>query len=689
MVWGWMIGVLNFRAATVSLNELYLDPENPRLTVWPIGARPKTELTDSRLQQRLLKQIVGPKDAEIQDLLTSFRSVGFLLVNQIQVVKVREHVYKVLEGNRRVAALKRMLEMHRDGEGEEGELSSELFEEVPVVIYEDAQESQLQVVRGLQHIGGAKDWPAINQALHIREMVRRSGDQRSVANMMGISIVRLRRALRTLSLIDGFLESDYSARFDGSMYSLFEELIRNVQIRSWIEWDESTMEPRNLVNTERLFSWVGVSSERDTLSDDDNTDLDLDPGQRPRDRDTPIIATVNEARRLPRILYDKDLISVMESTGSLKSAEDKMGRVSRWSRENQTSSPTPQVRELLRPHAGGRFGSIQVDNYRALSGIRLDDLRRVNLLAGINNAGKTSMLEAIYLLTQGNDVSGLYDVYRRRGKFRDEAKARWLDGQLPDIIRVSGSYGVEPLTLRVSRTHESDSTLDKNAYLSTISLRYEIGSEVLESRSRLYDGRQSETFFESVRHLCNSALGSPFLAQEHKEIRYFHQQTVAEKKLDRIVEFLRSEVDAGIQSIQLVDADFPQFMVDHQDFSQSVDLTQFGEGVQRIFHLCLMFAAAANGVLFIDELENAIHHSLLGKFTALVEELATAFDVQVFMTSHSRECIESFIYHCQDIGEISAYRLQREGETVKALHAAGHDLKRLIETLDVDLRGGV
>ena len=73
------------------------------------------------------------------------------------------------------------------------------------------------------------------------------------------------------------------------------------------------------------------------------------------------------------------------------------------------------------------------------------------------------------------------------------------------------------------------------------------------------------------------------------------------------------------------------------------DLTQFGEGVQRIFHIGLLFAYARGGIVLIDEFENAIHYTLLRPFTRLVQELAIKFDVQVFLTSHSKECIDAFV----------------------------------------------
>ena len=45
------------------------------------------------------------------------------------------------------------------------------------------------------------------------------------------------------------------------------------------------------------------------------------------------------------------------------------------------------------------YKSIQIDGFRGLKQLRMEDLRRVNLLVGKNSCGKTSILEAFFLLS--------------------------------------------------------------------------------------------------------------------------------------------------------------------------------------------------------------------------------------------------------------------------------------------------
>src|SRR5260370_28501577 len=57
--------------------------------------------------------------------------------------------------------------------------------------------------------------------------------------------------------------------------------------------------------------------------------------------------------------------------------------------------------------------SLQIRNFRGLKDVTLRELRRVNLLVGGNDTGKTSVLEALILLVgDGNLISQLPFTFR-------------------------------------------------------------------------------------------------------------------------------------------------------------------------------------------------------------------------------------------------------------------------------------
>ena len=53
------------------------------------------------------------------------------------------------------------------------------------------------------------------------------------------------------------------------------------------------------------------------------------------------------------------------------------------------------------------FTTLKITDFRGFADLRLDGLRRVNLVVGRNNAGKTSLLEAIALVANPEQAASL------------------------------------------------------------------------------------------------------------------------------------------------------------------------------------------------------------------------------------------------------------------------------------------
>ena len=93
------------------------------------------------------------------------------------------------------------------------------------------------------------------------------------------------------------------------------------------------------------------------------------------------------------------------------------------------------------------------------------------------------------------------------------------------------------------------------------------------------------------------------------------------------------------------------------------------------------------GVLLVDEFENAIHTELLVEFTRLVRDLAVELNVQVFLSTHSKEAIDAFVLNGHRTDDIIGYALNRTDDDVKARRYDGNKLRKLHDAVDFDLRG--
>ena len=139
-----------------NIKNLYLDPNNYRFidndNYVPISS---DKITDSNIQKRARLFIEGKKREGVKDLLNSFKANGFLNVDVIQLKALGDHNFLVLEGNRRVTALKILQEEYQAGL-DIGKLNPETFKKVPSEIYQDQDESEHLIIMGLKHISGNK-----------------------------------------------------------------------------------------------------------------------------------------------------------------------------------------------------------------------------------------------------------------------------------------------------------------------------------------------------------------------------------------------------------------------------------------------------------------------------------------------------------------------------------------------------
>lgn len=90
--------------------------------------------------------------------------------------------------------------------------------------------------------------------------------------------------------------------------------------------------------------------------------------------------------------------------------------------------------------------------------------------------------------------------------------------------------------------------------------------------------------------------------------------------------------------------------------------------------------------------KNAGIQDLLGSFTAFVAKLAKEFSVQVFATTHSKECIDGFVDACragvQD--DFAFIGLVNTPDNVRSARVfSGRQYVEACDLADVDLRGVV
>jgi len=103
------------KARKISVRKLWLDPNNYRLIHEPDYVPVEAwQVKDKQVARRTFRLLAGERNQHITDLIESFRANGYLPVDMIQVRDLGDGDYLVVEGNRRVAALKHLAQQYEE-----------------------------------------------------------------------------------------------------------------------------------------------------------------------------------------------------------------------------------------------------------------------------------------------------------------------------------------------------------------------------------------------------------------------------------------------------------------------------------------------------------------------------------------------------------------------------------------------
>jgi len=709
------------KRSTINIKNLNLDPNNYRFIdsndYTPI---PEEDLTLPDVQRRTSSLILGKNGENVKDLIDSFRKNGYLPVDQIQVRKLKNGKYLVVEGNRRIACLSFMQGRYEKIAYDLGKLDPEIFSNLAVVWYQDADEKHHKILMGLKHISGNKKWPTINQAQLIKDLhtqYHMTADE--VCQSIGISRQEFLSTLNTLALIDQYRASEYGDQFSSEKFSVFREIIKKNNIRNWISWNDVLRTAENSNNILRLFSWI--SEESDSISDDQDDDSSIINYERKLE---PAITTALQIRELGKIVEDEGALTILDETRNLSEASrssnvltkdkakkalnnieqeittlfnasqyvtdqdrEKIHELSkRLDRAVETPQDLSSNKEYLcifdQPKI--HFSDFKINHFRRIQDLKIINISRINIFAGINNSGKTSVLEAIYLLTSLNAPRNFINVISRRAKEPAfEIDMPWFVEQIPDT-NIVGTFNENVIKLSITRELR-DEIDDPIYYLMSSLFNVEVNDNKFSSEIHYFEKTRPKSEGQA-KILCHSIFSSPFSLEEKDTIEECHSRSLKNSSKQDIVNFIREHIDQNVDNIEL--DKHHRFTVIHKILNPNPDLSKFGEGTQRIFNIGLLFACAENGVLIIDEFENAIHASLLPKFVKFIDEMARKFNVQVFLSTHSKECIEAFLVNSEiDKKTISAYSLVNAEHAIKVEYFSGEELARLINNIDFDIRG--
>lgn len=353
----------------------------------------------------------------------------------------------------------------------------------------------------------------------------------------------------------------------------------------------------------------------------------------------------------------------------------------------------------------------EVSNFRCFRELKIADLERVNLITGVNNVGKTALLEALFLHCGAYNPALVLKLSAFRGVETVKLELGWwaetpwnsLFSEFDTSKRVeltgeNEAKGRRVLRLQVIRQpeelakirhfiqHSPDKTesvpLSSEA-AQVLELEYDESSGQRGSYYMILDQRgvRSEPIppsppFQAFFMAARVRIPPAEDAERFGNLDKIGRQGVLLKVLQLIEPRLRrlSVVPSG--GVPIIYGDI--------GLSRMVSLPLMGEGMARLASLVLAVGNAPNGVVLVDEIENGLHHSILPKVWRAIGEVARQFNTQVFATTHSLECIVA-AHKAFSASELYDFRLHRLEPTKGTILAVTYDQETLEAAIETGL----
>jgi ABC-type branched-subunit amino acid transport system ATPase component len=299
------------------------------------------------------------------------------------------------------------------------------------------------------------------------------------------------------------------------------------------------------------------------------------------------------------------------------------------------------------------FKNLEIQGFRCFRQLRAEPLTRVNLLVGENNAGKTSLLEAVELVAIGG-IEGLVRSAVRRGErvlgrseSGEEFKGHVVDPShlffghdldLGKSFRIEGDGGKRWIQCSVEHASIQESLVH------TLYLQSHVTAEKKEHQRLTIS--PAGGVLPPPRRLPEPSPRVNFLAAESTEAASLGQLW------DALV--LTPEEEEVTKSLRVIEPDLEKlaFLTEGRGNSanivlrlkgleQRLPLGTLGGGMTHLLALVLNLLSARGGFLLVDEIDTGLHYSVMVDMWRLLIESARRLKVQVFATTHSLDCVRA------------------------------------------------
>ncbi len=367
--------------------------------------------------------------------------------------------------------------------------------------------------------------------------------------------------------------------------------------------------------------------------------------------------------------------------------------------------------------------SLSIKNYKNLRDLKIDSLSKVNLIVGMNNSGKSTLLEAISIYAANGDISQLKRILELRGlttRYHSE-EDRVEEKELFNFLTLysgmnAALFEKDPIKIEVQKLNEYSSISIRIVDIAEERITDSEGETSIRRRiieepvADLFDvmnivkglsvyNNDDLTYmymFRNIRYRgqyinkkfsCEHILTSNISSKDNPK----YYDNIALSELEKELIDALNIIEPNIEAINFlkdtkhsspIREDNRVPIVVFKGSAQRYRLSTMGDGINRILTIILAMLNCKDGVFLVDEFDNGLHYSVQTKLWKMIYRLAESLNIQVFATTHSDDCIKSFI-EADEKGDGKLIRLENRGGDITVVEF--NDKERLVFAINNDV----
>ncbi|MCK5522944.1 MAG: AAA family ATPase [Thiomargarita sp.] len=276
---------------------------------------------------------------------------------------------------------------------------------------------------------------------------------------------------------------------------------------------------------------------------------------------------------------------------------------------------------------------IEIKNFKCFEDFKANGFKRVNLIGGKNNVGKTALMEAFWI----NELN------KKEGNLVHSFVSLVSSLALMEQLRQTVNYDIQDLQIAFSLLKKfntmsiqtNNNSLKLNIGVKDLDVTVNINELELDisplASPHLFREFLSEKTIVSENFIPSDKIDNDLIISLDNRMRKSRKK----RKLNQYI----SEFDRDILEFEIID-NIPKVFLDSK--KEFEDISELGHGLKRYISIISAILVCQDSCLFLDEIENGIHYTHQDRLWEIILTLSEELNCQVFATTHSKDCIESY-----------------------------------------------